>query len=92
MVIEPLKKEDGSIYTNVEICKAMYEGLKQLRDHKDAINDREAHRSEDAFYRICGGSSNANEIMDFLEQINEAKSYEEAQDLIARGLIPVKSK
>lgn len=89
MVIQPMKKKDGSIFTNVELTKIFYNKLKEMRDGTKARTPEEKAKHEDAFYRICGGSQNADEIMSFMKQIVEAPDERTAQNLLARGLIPV---
>lgn len=91
-VIQKLRnKKTGRVYNNVELAKACYGELVKLRDGIGAQSPAEKDRMEDAFYRICGGSQNANEVMAFLKQVDDAPTYEEAQKFIARGLIPVEN-
>lgn len=89
MVIQSLKKKDGSIYTNVELVKAYYEKLRDLQNGVGAATPKEKDRMEDAFYRICGGSQNASEIMAFMKQIYDEPDYDKAQKMLARGLISI---
>lgn len=89
MIIEPLKKKNGEIYTNVELTKACYEKLLALKNGTYAKTEAEREKQEDAFYRICGGSRNADEIMAFMKQVADEPDEEKAQKILARGLIPV---
>lgn len=92
MIIEPLRKKDGTAYTNVELNKICYEELVRLRDGVGAKTDKQRQKMEDAFYRICGGSQNAEQIMAFMKQIVDEPDEEKAQKLFERGLIPVAKK
>lgn len=89
MIIEPLKKKNGTPYTNVEINNMCYEELVRLRDGIGAKTEKERQRMEDAFYRICGGSENAEQIMNFMKQVYDEQDEQKAQSLFERGLIPV---
>ena len=89
MIIEPLKKKDGTIYTNVEINNMCYEMLVRLRDGVGAKTEKERAKMEDAYLHICGGSDNAEQIMGFMKQIYDETDERKAQELLARGLLPV---
>lgn len=89
MILKPLTKKDGTVYTNVELIKIYYDKLKSLRDGQGAKTEKERQRMEDNFYRICGGSQNAGEVMAFMEQIVNIPDEMQAQRLFERGLIPV---
>lgn len=89
MIIEPIKKKNGTIFTNVELTKICYEKLLALKNGTQAKTEAERERDEDAFFRICGGSKNAEEIMAFMKQIADEPDEERAQKILARGLIPV---
>lgn len=89
MILKPLTKKDGTVYTNVELIKIYYDKLKSLRDGQGAKTEKERQRMEDNFYRICGGSQNAGEVMAFMEQIVNTPDEMQAQRLFERGLIPV---
>lgn len=91
MIIEPLKKKDGAIYTNVEINNICYDELCRLRDGVGAKNEKQRQKMEDTFFRICGGSQNAEKIMAFMKQIKDEPDEEKAQNLFKRGLIPVEN-
>ena len=91
-VIQKLKnKKTGRVYTNVELVKACYEELVKLRDGVGAKTSKDKEKMEDDFFRICGGSQNAEQTMAFMKQVYDAPTYEEAQKFIARGLIPVEN-
>ena len=92
MIIEPVRDKNGKILTNVQLTKICYEELKKLRDGVGASTDREREVMEDRFLRICGGSRNAGEIMEFMEQIANEEDEDKAQKLLARGLLPVVDK
>lgn len=87
MIIKPLTKKNGEVYTNVEINNMCYDELVKLRDGVGAKTERERKQMEDQFYRICGGSENADEIMKFMQQIKSCDNEDKAQDMFARGLI-----
>lgn len=89
MILKPLTKKDGTVYTNVELIKIYYDKLKSLRDGQGAKTEKERQHMEDNFYRICGGSQNAGEVMAFMEQIVNTPDEMQAQRLFERGLIPV---
>lgn len=91
MIVEPLKKSTGEVYTNVELVKICYDKLLDLKTGRNAKTTKEKERMEDTFYRICGGSSNANEIMSFMKQIVDTPDENEAQRIFARGLIPMEN-
>lgn len=89
-VIEPVRsKKTGKVLTNVQICKMTYKQLCNLRDGVGATTSSEREKMEDDFFRICGGSSRANETMDWLKQINDEPDEERAQRLIERTLLPI---
>lgn len=92
MIINPITKKDGSIYTNVELTRVFYKELVRLRDGIGAKTQKQKEKMEDAFYSICGGSQNAEEIMAFMKQIADEPDDEKAQKLLGRGLIPVSKK
>jgi hypothetical protein len=92
MIIEPIKKKNGQVYTNVELVKIYYDKLKALRDGEGAKTQREREKMEDTFYQICGGSKNANDVMAFMKQIVDCPDEIEAQRIFQRGLIPVEIK
>lgn len=93
MIVEPIrKKQTGKIYTNVELNNIFYEKLCDLRDGKGAKNQKERENMEDDFLKICGGSRNANEVMEFMRQIHDCKDDYEAQRMLERGLLPVLDK
>lgn len=92
MIIEPLKKKDGKIFTNVELTRIYYKKLLELKTGVNAKSEKERERMEDDFYRICGGSRNAEEIMSFMKQVVDEPDDDRAQKILARGLIPVETK
>lgn len=91
MIIQPLRKKNGTTYTNVELVKICYDKLTTLQNGIGAKTQKDKERMEDDFYRICGGSQNAGEIMAFMKQIVDKAEVDEAeaQKLLARGLIPI---
>lgn len=89
MVITPLKKKDGTVYKNVELVKIYYNKLNDLKNGAGAKNESEREKMEDTFYKICGGSDNATQLMDFMAQIVNEPDERAAQRLLERGLIPV---
>lgn len=93
MIIEALRKKDGTIYTNVELIKVCYDKLNTLQNGIGAKTKKEKERMEDDFYRICGGSENADNIMAFMKQIVDKAQMDEAeaQKLLARALIPIET-
>ena len=52
-------------------------------------NTKAKERAEDEFYRICGGSGNADLLMRFMKQIVDEPDPDKAQKLFARALEPV---
>lgn len=91
MIIEALKKKDGTPYTNVELVRVCYDKLNRLQNGIGATSTKEKERMEDDFFRICGGSENADNLMAFMKQIVDTAERDEdaAQKLFARALIPV---
>lgn len=90
MIIKPLiNKTTKKPYTNVELCKIFYDKLVAMRDGVGYNNDKAKEKAEDDFYRICGGSENANQLMPFLKQIVDEPDPDKAQKLFARALEPV---
>lgn len=89
MVIKPLTKKDGTVYKNVELVKIYYDKLSQLKNGTGAKTPSEREKMEDNFYRICGGSKNAEEVMAFMAQIVNEPDEAAAQKLLQRGLIPI---
>lgn len=92
MIIEPIRKENGEIFTNVELVKIFYDKLSALQNGDGATTEKEREKMEDSFYRICGGSENAGEVMAFMKQIVDEPDADKAQKIFARGLIPVVNK
>lgn len=93
MVIQPLTdKKTGKPYTNVQLIKIFRDKLRNLKDGVGAKTKKEKDRMETEFYRICGGSQNAKETMDFMDQIADMEDEQEAQRLFERALLPVESK
>ena len=88
-IIEPLKNKNGDIKTNVEVCKEVYKILKAMRDGKPGWTEKYKEKQQDKFYEICHDSRTAEDIMDWLEQINNESDYDKAQKLIQRTLLPV---
>lgn len=89
-IIEKLKNsKTGKVYNNVELTKACYNELKRLRDGEGAKNKKEKTKMMNDFFTICGGSENSERIMNFMKAVDEAPSYEEAQEILQNGLIPV---
>lgn len=89
MIIKPLADKSGNILTNVQIIKMCYNQLKALRDGQGCTTEKQREASEDKFYRICGGSDKASELMRYMEQIVNEPDEDKAQKLFARSLIPV---
>ena len=93
MVIQPvMNKKTGRPYSNVELVRIFRNKLRNLRDGEGATNKKEREAMETEFYRICGGSQNANEIMAFMDQIADIQDDDEAQALFSRALLPVEIK
>lgn len=92
MIIEPMRDKKGRILTNVELIKIFYNKLNNLKNGVGATNQAQKDALEDKFYKICGGSSNAKELMSFMEQIVNEPDVDRAQKLFARALIPVEFK
>ena len=93
MIIEPIRdKKTGNVLTNVQIIKMSYEKLKELRDGVGCKTKKEREANEDKFYKICGGSTNAKNIMEYMEQIVSEPDEDKAQKLFERTLIPVLTK
>lgn len=90
MIIQPLKKADGTTYTNVELVRIFYDKLCRLRDGVGAKTSTQKRKMESDFYSICGGSDNADKTMAFLAQVVNAPDDDTAQDYIARGIIGTK--
>ena len=89
MIIQPLRKPNGDVYSNIELIKIYYEKLVAMRDGKGYNNIKAKERAEDDFYRICGGSGNADLLMRFMKQIVDEPDPDKAQKLFARALEPV---
>lgn len=89
MVIEPLKKKNGKPYTNVEINNMCYEKLCRLRDGVGCKTEKEKRNSKLTFYKICGGSDNAEKVMSFMKQIHDEKDERAAQELFQDCLLPI---
>lgn len=92
MIIEPIKDKNGNTLTNVQIIKMCYAKLKELRDGVGCKTNKEREKNEDKFYKICGGSNNAKDVMAYMEQIVNEPDEDKAQKLFARTLIPVITK
>lgn len=90
MVIEPIiNPKTKKPYTNIEITHIFYNTAKKMRDGVAGMSDEERRRQESEFYRICGGSQNAEEIMNFCEQFENIEDKAEAQRVFAMALLPV---
>lgn len=90
MIIKPLiNQETKKPYTNVELCKIFYEKLVAMRDGIGYNDNKAKEQAENDFYRICGGSANANQLMPFLKQIVDEPDPDKAQKLFVRALEPV---
>lgn len=93
MIIEALKNPaTNKPYTNVELTKVFYKKLLAMRDGKGYTDDKAREKAEDDFYRICGGSENASQLMQFMKQIVDEPDPDKAQKLFARALEPVLTK
>lgn len=89
MIISPMTDKNGKVLTNVQIIKISYDKLKELRDGVGCKTEKEREINEDRFYKICGGSENANQLMAYMEQIVNEPDEDKAQKLFARSLLPV---
>lgn len=92
MIIKPLTKKDGTVYNNVELIKIYYKKLVAMRDGIGYTNPKDREKAEDNFYRICGGTDNANQVMAFMKQIVDELDPDKAQKLFSRSLLPVQLK
>ena len=77
-------KSTNKPLTNVEICKRMYEKFLELKNKYNGLD--KLHE----YYRLFGGSQNENDVMKFLEEINNTADYNTAQKLIANNILPIK--
>lgn len=91
MVIKPIRdKKTKKVLTNVEICKRVYSELSYMQNPPSNLSVQEREKLQTQFYKICGGSANATEIMDWLKQINDCTDDVYAQRLIENSLVAVK--
>lgn len=89
MIIQPLTKKNGQPYTNVELTRICYKKLVDMRDGVGYNTQKDKEAAEDKFMKICGGSDNAKQIMDFMKQVVDEPDDDKAQKILARGLMPV---
>lgn len=92
MIIEPMRDKDGNVMTNVKMINIFYNKLNDMRNGVGCKTDKEKEQSEDRFYRICGGSDNAEQLMKYMKQIVDEPDEDKAQKLFARSLLPVPTK
>ena len=92
MIIEPMRDKNGNIMTNVKMIKIFYNKLLDMKNGVGCKSQREKEQSEDRFYRICGGSDKAEQLMSYMKQIVDEPDEDKAQKLFARSLIPVPTK
>lgn len=84
MIIQPIKDKKGKVLTNVQMIKMFYNELSKLQSGTE--------EQEDRFYRICGGSDKAEQLMKYMKQIVDEPDEDKAQKLFARSLLPVEFK
>lgn len=92
MIIEPMRDKNGKVLSNVKLIHIFYDKLLDMQNGKGCKTQKEREQMEDRFYRICGGSTNADELMKYMKQIVEEPDEEKAQRLFARSLLPVEIK
>ena len=74
---------------NKQMCDRMYLCLKALKEGKGAKTPDEKRAMEKQFYKILNGSRNADEVMNYLQQIYDEKDERKALALINDSLIPI---
>lgn len=89
MIIEPMRDKDGNVLTNVKMIKMFYNKLYEMKNGVGCKTDKEREKQEDRFYRICGGSDKAEQLMAYMKQIVDEPDEDKAQKIFARSLIPV---
>lgn len=90
MIIRPLRdKKTKKPLTNVDVCKRMYKQLTDMFNGVGCETEEEKEKSRLQAIKICGGSSNYNEVSEWLKQIAEAPTAKRAQELIEQTLLPV---
>lgn len=89
MIIEPIRDKQGNVLTNVKMIKMFYDKLLDMKNGVGCKNQKEIEKSEDRFYRICGGSDRAEKLMQYMKQIVDEPDEDKAQRLFARSLLPV---
>lgn len=92
MIIEPMRDKNGNVITNVKMIKICYKQLCDMQNGVGCKTQKEKEQSEDRFYRICGGSDNAEQLMKYMKQIVDEPDEDKAQKLFARSLLPVLTK
>lgn len=92
MIIKPMEDKNGNPITNVKMIHIFYNKLLDLQNGVGCKTQREKEKSEDRFYRICGGSDKAEQLMRYMKQIIDEPDEEKAQRLFARSLLPVETK
>ena len=89
MIIEPMRDKKGKVLTNVQMIKIFYGKLCDMKNGVGCKTEREKEKMEDSFYRICGCSDKADNLMAYMKQIVDEPDEEKAQKLFARSLLPV---
>lgn len=89
MIIEPMRDKQGNVLTNVKMIKMFYNELYKMQNGIGCKTEKEKEKMEDRFYRICGGSDKADNLMAYMKQIVDEPDEDKAQKLFARSLIPV---
>lgn len=93
MIIRPLRnKKTKKIVTNVEVVERTYKQIDDLYNGVGCKTEEEKEQSRLTAIKICGGSSNFNEVYAWLKQIAEAPTHARAQQLIEETLLPVNPK
>lgn len=89
MIIEPMRDKKGNVLTNVKMINMFYNKLLDIKNGVGCKTEKEKEKSEDRFYRICGGSERAEHLMAYMKQIVDEPDEAKAQRLFERSLLPV---
>lgn len=89
MIVNPIKNADGTIKTNVQICREAYGIFKSMSEGDDTMTDAQKEKYEDAYHRIMNDPTTEREVMAWLKQIAEIEDDAAAQRMIERTLLPV---
>ena len=92
MIIEPMRDKNGNVLSNIKMIKMFYNELNKLKNGVGCKTEKEKEKAEDRFYRICGGSDKAEQLMAYMKQIVDEPDEDKAQKLFARSLLPVEIK